>query len=40
MAINWKIRNDKMWCNINKEKTKMSVLPSGKFDKYENLTAE
>ena len=40
MAINWKTRNDKMWCNIKKEEAKISVLPSGKFDKYENLTAE
>ena len=40
MAINWKIRNDKIWCNIKKEETKISVLLSGKFNKYENLTAE
>ena len=35
MTIDDKIRNEKLQYDINREATKMSVLPSGKIDKYE-----
>ena len=35
-----KIRDEKLHYDINREKTKISALSSGKFDKYEYLTGE
>ena len=40
MTIDDKIRDEKLQCNINKEAAKISVLSSGKNDKYEYLTGE
>ena len=40
MAINDKIRDKKLQCNINREAAKISPLSSGKIDKYEYLTGE
>ena len=40
MAINDKIRDKKLQCNINREAAKISALSSGKIDKYEYLTGE
>ena len=40
MAIDDKIRNEKRLYDINREASKISVLSSGKTDKYEFLTGE
>ena len=40
MIINDQIRDEKLQCNINREKAKISPLSSGKLDKYEYLTGE
>ena len=34
------ISNEKLQCNINREKAKISTLSSGKIDKYDYLTSE
>ena len=34
------IRDEKLQCNINREAAKISVLSSGKIDKYEYLPGE
>ena len=36
----WKIRDEKLQYDINREATKISALSSGKIDKYEYLTGE
>ena len=40
MTIDYKISNEKLQYDINREPAKVSVLSSGKFDKYEYLTGE
>ena len=40
MAIDDKIKDDKLQYDINNEAAKLSVLPSVKTDKYEYLTSE
>ena len=40
MAINDQIRGKKLQYNINREASQISVLSSGKIDKYEYLTGE
>ena len=40
MAINDKIRDEKMQYDINREVAKISALSSGKIDKYEYLIGE
>ena len=40
MAINDKIRDEKLQYDINKEAAKLSALSSGKIDKYEYLIDE
>ena len=40
MTTDDKIRNEKLQHDINREAAKISALPSGKFDKYENLKGE
>ena len=40
MIINDQIRDEKLQCNITREKAKISPLSSGKLDKYEYLTGE
>ena len=40
MIINDKIRGEKLQYDINREAAKISVLSSGKIDKYEYLTGE
>ena len=40
MKINDKIRNEKLEYDINREAKKISVLSSGKIDKYKYLTGE
>ena len=40
MAIDGKIRYEKLQNYINREVAKISVLPSGKIDKYEYLIGE
>ena len=40
MAIDDKIRDEKLQYNINREVAKISALSSGKIDKYEFLTGE
>ena len=40
MAIDDNIKDEKRQCDINKEAAKISVLSSGKIDKYEYLTGE
>ena len=40
MTIDDKIRGEKLQYVINREVAKISVLSSGKFDKYEYLTGE
>ena len=40
MAINDKIRDEKLQYNINREASKISALSSGKIGKYEYLTGE
>ena len=40
MAINDKIKNEKLQYDINREAAKISALISGKIDKYEYLTGE
>ena len=40
MAIVDQIRDEKLQHNINKNAAKISVLSSGKIDKYEYLTGE
>ena len=37
---NHKIRNEKLWCHINRETAKISALASGKIDKYEYITGK
>ena len=40
MTINYKIRDEKLQYDINKEAAKMSALLSGEIDKYEFFTGE
>ena len=40
MATCDKIKNKKLQCDINRKAARISVLSSGKFDKYEYLTGE
>ena len=40
MAIDDKIRDEKLQYNINREAAKISALSSGKIDKYEYFTGE
>ena len=40
MAIDDKIRDEKLHCDINREAAKISALSSGKIDKNEYLTGE
>ena len=40
MAIDDKIRNEKLQYDINREAPKISALSSGKINKYEHLTGE
>ena len=40
MAIDDKIKDEKLQYNINREAAKRSALSSGKIDKYEFLTGE
>ena len=40
MAIDDKIKDEKLQYNINREAAKISALSSGKIDKYEYLTGE
>ena len=40
MAIDDNIKDEKRQCDINKEAAKISVLSSGKIDRYEYLTGE
>ena len=40
MAIEDQIRDEKLQYDINREAAKISVLSSGKIDKYEYLTGE
>ena len=40
MTIEDKIKDEKLQCDINREAAKISVLSSGKIDKYEYLTGE
>ena len=40
MAINDKIRDEKLQCDINREAAKILTLSSGKNDRYEYLTGE
>ena len=40
MAIDDKIRDEKLQYSINRETAKISAWSSGKFDKYEYLTGE
>ena len=40
MTIDDKIRDDKLRYNINREAAKISVLSSGKTDKYEYLSGK
>ena len=40
MAVNDKIIDEKLQCDINREASKLSTLSSGKIDKYEYLTSE
>ena len=40
MTIDDKIRDEKLQYDINREAAKISVLSSGKIDKYEYLTGE
>ena len=40
MAVNDKIIDEKLQCDINREASKLSALSSGKIDKHEHLTSE
>ena len=40
MTIHYKIRDENLQYNINREAVKVWALLSGKIDKYENLTVE
>ena len=40
MAIDDKIKDEKVQCNINREAAEISALSSGKNDKFEYLTSE
>ena len=40
MTINDKIKDEKLQYDINREAAKISILSSGKIDKYEYLTGE
>ena len=40
MAIDDQITDDKLQCDINREASKISALPSNKCNKYEYLTGE
>ena len=40
MAIDGKIRDEKLQYDINREAVKISALSSGEIDKYEYLTGE
>ena len=40
MIIDVKIRDKKLWCDINGEAAKISALSSGKISKYDNLTGK
>ena len=40
MTIDDEIKNEKLQFNINRQTAKISVLSSGKIDKYQYLTSE
>ena len=40
MTIEYQIKDEKLQYDINREAAKISVLSSGKIDKYEYLTSE
>ena len=40
MTIHYKIRDENLQYNINREAVKVWALLSGKIDKYENITVE
>ena len=40
MAIDYKISDEKLQCNINRDAAKISALSSGKIDKYEYITGD
>ena len=40
MKMKYKIRDEKVEYNINREAAKISALPSGKIDKFEYLTSK
>ena len=40
MAIDDKIKDEKLRQNINRDKTKISALSSGKIDQYDHFTGE
>ena len=40
MKMKYKIRDEKVEYNINREAAKISVLSSGKIDKFEYLTSK
>ena len=40
MTIDYKIRDEKLQCNINREAAKISALSYGKIDKHEYHTGE
>ena len=40
MTIDYKIRDEKLQYNVNREAAKIRVLTSGKIDTYEYLTGE
>ena len=39
MTINGKIKDEKLWYDINREAAKVSAILAGKFGKYEYLTS-
>ena len=39
MTINDKIKDEKLWYDINREAAKVSAILAGKFGKYEYLTS-
>ena len=40
MTIDYKISDEKVQCNINRDAAKISALSSGKIDKYEYITGD
>ena len=40
MAVDDKIRDEKLQCNLNGKAATISIISSGKIDKYEYLTGE